>query len=271
MALNTIDTAGYRNNEDTMSSDATRTSFRLLTLNLHKGFNWLNRKFVLHQLRDAVREVSADVVCLQEVLGQHEEHSTHYENWPTAPQYEFLADTIWGEFAYGRNAVYPGGHHGNAVLSKFPIRQHHNFDVSVAGSESRGLLHCTLELPGLDLDTHVVCAHLGLRETHRQHQLQLLGKLADERVPPGAPLIVAGDFNDWRVRAHQPLSREAGLREAFVELHGRAARSFPSRWPMLRLDRVYYRDARIRCANILSDKPWSRLSDHAALCVEVEI
>lgn len=254
-----------------MSTSPAAPSIRLLTLNVHKGFNWLNRRFVLHQLRDAVREISADVVCLQEVLGQHEEHSTRFENWPVAPQYEFLADTIWGEFAYGRNAVYPSGHHGNAVLSKFPIVHHHNLDVSVGDAEKRGLLHCSLRLPNIDRMLHVVCVHLGLRESHRRHQLALIAKLARERVPDHEPLIVAGDFNDWRARAHQPLLQSAGLREAFVELYGRAARSFPTRWPMLRLDRIYFRNARIERARVLSAPPWSRLSDHAALSVEMAI
>jgi endonuclease/exonuclease/phosphatase family metal-dependent hydrolase len=71
----------------------------MLTLNLHKGFSSPYRKFVLHELRDAIREVSADIVFLQEVLGDHREHSTRYERWPKNAQYEFLADTIWDSYA----------------------------------------------------------------------------------------------------------------------------------------------------------------------------
>ena len=76
---------------------------KLLTLNMHKGFSSFNRKFILHELREAIRGSGADLVCLQEVLGDHQEHSTRYETWPEGPQYEFLADTIWSNFAYGRN------------------------------------------------------------------------------------------------------------------------------------------------------------------------
>src|ERR1041384_1655922 len=93
-------------------------TLKVLTLNTHKGFTTLNRRFMLHELRDAVRAVAADLVFIQEVLGSHEVHSTRYPDWPKVPQYEFLADSIWTDFAYGRNAVYPAGHHGNAVLSK---------------------------------------------------------------------------------------------------------------------------------------------------------
>jgi endonuclease/exonuclease/phosphatase family metal-dependent hydrolase len=96
-------------------------SLKVLTINIHKGFTAFNRRFILPELRDAVRTVSADIVCLQEVMGAHEVHPLHFENWPDTPHYEFLADTMWSDYAYGRNAVYPEGHHGNAVLSRFPL------------------------------------------------------------------------------------------------------------------------------------------------------
>src|SRR6478609_8234877 len=81
-------------------------SLRVLTLNTHKGFTTFNRRFILPELRDAVRKMSTDVVFLQEVLGTNTQHSERYTDWPDAPQYEFLADTMWSDFSYGRNAVY---------------------------------------------------------------------------------------------------------------------------------------------------------------------
>ena len=118
----------------------------VMTVNTHKGFTTFNRKFILPELRDAVRKVGADVVFLQEVLGTHEEPGKKVNGWPEAPHYEFLADSIWPQFAYGRNAVYPHGHHGNAVLSKYPIVHYENRDVSIAGPERRGLLHVVLQV-----------------------------------------------------------------------------------------------------------------------------
>ena len=229
--------------------DATLTAapltMRVLTVNTHKGFGPLNRRFILHELRDAVRSVSADIVFLQEVLGTHARYSTRVADWPAAPQYEFLADSMWSDFAYGRNAVYPHGHHGNAVLSKFPIVRYQNRDVSIERSkERRGLLHCVLTIPDRAMEVHVVCVHLGLRESHRRQQLQLLCGLLQAEVPPEAPLVIAGDFNDWRLRAHEVLDQCGGLREVHVAAHGRAARTFPARWPILRLDRIYVRNAR---------------------------
>jgi len=55
-------------------------SIRILTVNTHKGFTALNRRFILPELREAVRSVSADVVFLQEVLGTHEKHAMRFHN-----------------------------------------------------------------------------------------------------------------------------------------------------------------------------------------------
>lgn len=162
---------------------------RVLTVNTHKGFTAFNRRFILPELREAVRSTQADIVFLQEVLGSHDRHAARYPGWPQTSQYEFLADSMWSDFAYGRNAVYPDGHHGNALLSKYPIIEHRNLDVSITGPERRGLLHCVLEVPGQG-QVHAVCVHLSLLESHRQKQLQLLRKLLDA-LPANAPVIIA--------------------------------------------------------------------------------
>lgn len=237
-------------------------------MNTHKGFTAFNRRFILPELRRAVRATAADVVFLQEVLGSHAGHARRFVDWPAVPQYEFLADEMWPEYAYGRNAVYPSGHHGNALLSKYPILEYENADVSLSDAERRGLLHCVLRLPGGNACLHAVCVHFGLTEAHRRAQTRLLCERLNERVPEHAPLVVAGDFNDWRLRAHGVLSAHCGLEEAFDTLDSRVPKTFPARWPMLRLDRVYLKNARPRRAEVLSTRPWSHLSDHAPLAVE---
>jgi len=248
-----------------------RACVRVLTVNTHKGFAFMNSRFMLHELRDAVRQVGADIVFLQEVQGTHSGRSDTVASWPDTPHYEFLADTLWPDFAYGRNAVYPHGHHGNALLSKYPIVKYENHDVSIDGHEGRGLLHCQLSVPRHDEPVHAICVHLGLKEAHRAQQLRLLCDTIRDKVPLGAPLLVAGDFNDWRHRAHRILERCAGLREVFVHSHGRAARTFPSHFPMLRLDRIYVRNARSHAPLVLPRLPWSRLSDHAPLAAEISL
>ena len=237
----------------------------VLTLNVHKGFTFFNRRFILPELREAVRTTGADLVFLQEVHGSHQQHAVRHPAWPEIPQYEFLADSMWPQFAYGRNAVYPHGDHGNALLSKFPITRFDNLDVSVHGNEQRGLLHCQLEVPGHE-QVHAICVHLGLREAHRQSQVKLLLELL-ERLPAKAPVIIAGDFNDWRLKADAVLSQR--LVEAFGERFGTPARSFPARMPLLRLDRIYVRNGIPAKAQVLSSYPWSHLSDHAPLAAEI--
>ncbi len=242
---------------------------RVLTVNTHKGFTFLTRKFVLHALRDAVRKVGADVVFLQEVQGTHDAHAKRFPTWPQTSQYEFLADEIWPEFAYGQNAVYPGEDHGNALLSRYPITHWKNHDVSISGPERRGVLHCALEVPRCASPVHAICVHLGLREAHRRRQLGLLCDLIHREVPADAPLIVAGDFNDWRRSVHRILSSGAGLTEVFVQAHGRSAKTFPVGLPMLQLDRIYVRNVGIHSPIPLPRQPWSRLSDHAPLAAEI--
>ena len=246
-------------------------SVKVLTVNIHKGFTFFNRKFMLHELREAIRTVGADIVFLQEVSGAQAWNKSRMMNNPVLPDYEFLADSIWPEFAYGRNAVYTQGHHGNAILSKFSIVSYENRDVSIHGTEGRGLLHCVLQIPGRDTHVHVICVHLGLNESHRLKQLRMLCDMVHQHIPPSAPVIVAGDFNDWRRRAHAVLVQGASLHEVFVQAHGQAARTFPARFPLLALDRIYVRNAIGHAPVVLPVKPWSHLSDHAPLAAEIEL
>ncbi len=248
---------------------ATLPVLRVLTVNTHKGFAQFNRRFVLRELRDAVRAVGADLVFLQEVQGVHHRHAKRIADWPPVPHYEYLADEIWSDFAYGRNAVHAQGDHGNAILSKHPIVHQRNHDVSVGSRETRGVLHCVLQLPTGSAQVHAICVHLGLSESQRVRQLQSLCEIISDHVPADAPLIVAGDFNDWRHRASASLHRCGGLREVFVNANGRVAKTFPARFPLLSLDRIYVRSARSHSPVALPGKPWSYLSDHSPLAAEI--
>ena len=241
----------------------------VLSLNINAGFDLSRRRFLLPALRDAVRGVDAGVVLLQEVLGEHAGHARRHAQWPSQAQYDYLADAFWPHRAYGRNADFAEGHQGNAVLSRFPIAAHGNHDVSIAGHEARGLLHAVIEVPHGSQPLHVVNVHLGLRESHRQWQVARLVEFIESGIPAGSPLVVAGDFNDWRTTGHRLLAR-CGLQEVFQSTHGRLARSFPARWPVLPVDRIYVRHARARDPRVLSTRPWSHLSDHAPLVATIE-
>lgn len=243
----------------------------VLTVNVRKGFDALGQRHVLRELREAIREVGADLVFLQQVPGDHRGHAGRLERRPPSPQHELPADSLWPGFAYGRNAAFPDARRGNALLSRWPIVHRHDHGVSMRGPQSRGLLHCRLAVPGVAQEVHAIGVHLGLRGSQRAPQLELLCGLLDRQVPPDSPLIVAGDFNDWRLRAHGPLARCAGLVEAFVACEGRAARTFPARMPLLALDRIYLRNVRTPSLRALPRRPWSRLSGHAPLAVELTL
>jgi endonuclease/exonuclease/phosphatase family metal-dependent hydrolase len=239
---------------------------RVLTVNIHKGFNAFNRRFVLRELREAVRALGSDLVFLQEVEGGSSRAGTA----DIGAQYEFLADEIWHDHAYGRNAVAAGQDHGNAVLSRLPVLRSCNHDVSLPRAEPRGLLHCVLDQPAGQPALHVMCVHLGLTEAHRHHQLLALCGVVRHGVPADAPLIVAGDFNDWRSRADRLLA-PCGLTEVFRQAQGHHARSFPARLPVLRLDRIYVRGSVAHRPLQLPRQPWARLSDHAPLAAEIDL
>ena len=240
-------------------------NLHILTFNIHKGFPQFKRRFILHELRERLQSVEPDLVFLQEVVGFHARFAQRHENWPSAPQHEFLADSVWRDFAYGRNAVVDDAHHGNAILSKFPIARWDNEDISMHRMERRGLLHCEIDIPGWGRKLHAVNVHLGLLRIWRERQLSALTKRINRLVPRGAPLIIAGDFNDWTQRASDYLTRVLDVREVFESSGRGPARSFPAMLPMLHLDRIYVRGFRVKLAHVHRGPLWSRFSDHAAL------
>lgn len=240
-------------------------TLHIATYNIHKGFSQFNRRMVVHELRERLRTLDADIVFLQEVQGLHSGHAEEHETWPSEPQHEFLAADVWRNTAYGRNVVYEQGHHGNAILSHHPIIASHNQNVTHLRFERRGLLHCAIEVPELARPLHCVCVHLSLFGRSRRRQFDALASRLEAIVPADAPLVIAGDFNDWRNRAHDLLAKRLGLTEVFSDQGGRPKRSFPSALPVLRLDRIYTRGFAVQGAEVHFGGPWSRISDHAAL------
>jgi endonuclease/exonuclease/phosphatase family metal-dependent hydrolase len=237
----------------------------IATYNIHKGFSHFNRRMVLHELRDCLRSLSADIVFLQEVLGENSLHTRRFHDYPTSPQHEFLAEQRWLHFSYGKNCVYDAGHHGNAILSHFPIIGTHNCDISAHRFESRGLLHSKVQLPNRDVVVHCFSVHLGLFARGRRTQLRDMVQYIAHAVPEEEPIIIAGDFNDWRNEASGILGRELGLHEVFERLSGKPAKSFPATVPVLSLDRIYVRGLEVAEASVHFQHPWDRISDHAAL------
>lgn len=244
---------------------------KVLSMNIHKGFQLGGVKFVLHELKEILHKMDVDLVLLQEVVGEDKTKKS-VKNWPLQAQFEFIADQKWPHFSYGKNAVFSDRHHGNAVLSRFPIVKAERLDLSTNRFEQRGLLHCMIDIPELrPHPLHVLNVHLDLLERGRKKQFEMIHHYFNSILPPGEPLLFGGDFNDWTHGFHETVGEFLLLEESHTKMHGRTARSFPSFMPMLNLDRLYFKNLKVKKCQVLTEKPWSELSDHLALYAEFDI
>lgn len=260
---------------------------RIATYNIHKGVSSFGSRPRVHALKQAIGVIDADVLFLQEVQGRHDLHATrHAANWPEEAQHDFLAGDSH-HCAYGMNAVYDHGHHGNALLSRFPIVVSRNQDVSDHAYESRGILHCVVQTPRGEVHCYVV--HLGLFARSRRRQSAALIEAVETFSPNGSPIVIAGDFNDWTNELSDTLRQRIGVTEVFDDnlpvrgfgsylrrLSGRGpkmqpARTFPAAMPWLRLDRIYVRGFEVESAQVLHGPSWARLSDHAPIVAELQV
>lgn len=246
-------------------------TIKILTYNIHKGFGIANFRFVLHKIRSELEKIDSDLIFLQETQGEHAKHENKIAAWPIKPQCEFIAENNWKHYVYGKNALYRHGHHGNAILSKFPFSEWENISVSKYRRASRSLLHAIIKIPKIKVKVHVVCIHFALFKTEREKQLATLCTRILEHVPFNEPLIVAGDFNDWRGQAEHFLETELGFKEAFKTKFGNHAKTFPAWSPKLAVDRIYYRNIKLVSCQRLKEKPWQTLSDHLPLYAEFEL
>lgn len=242
---------------------------KIATYNIHKGFSLFNRRVVLHELRERLRELDADVVFLQEVQGEHAHHPARHANYPVEPQHEFIAEDVWQHHIYGKNSVYQAGHHGNAILSRFPMLHTHNANVSAHRFESRGLLHAEIAAQNGEA-IHCLCTHFGLFAQGRRQQAAWLIDYVQQHIPLDAPLMIAGDFNDWQNQLGDMLARELAINDVFQQHQGQPARSFPAAFPLLRLDRIYTRGFTVQQCNVHHGAAWRHISDHAALSAQLQ-
>ena len=247
------------------------TRFDILSYNIHKGLATGNRRHVLHRIRDALERTAPDLALLQEIVGEHAGHARRFPDWSPLPQAQYLASELWPHAVYGRSAQHVHGDHGNAVLSKLPLVDWVNIDVSLNRWEQRAILHAVLDTGDATRPLHVSCVHLNLRQGDRRRQVATLIAHVQETVPADAPLVIGGDFNDWRQQAGDPLCGELGVVDVHVAVHGRHARTFPSWRPLLSLDRIYCRGLDIEHAEVLGDAGWRGMSDHLALRARVAL
>lgn len=231
-------------------------NLKVLSFNIHKGMGWGRRKLTLPQIKIHIHDLHPDIIFLQEIRGS---------------QFKFLNSKIWPHFSYGKNAVYQKGNHGNAIISKFPIDFTVNIDLTTRRYERRGMLHAIVKLPHHHKNLHLLCVHLGLLAKDRHKQLEMMVNYIRDNIPLTEPIILGGDFNDWKCYASKPLTKKLGLHEAFLHAHKSYAKTFPAWMPLLKLDRIYYRGLEVNAANRLNHKPWRSLSDHLAIVASLKI
>lgn len=244
---------------------------KILTYNIHKGFNINNSRFILSEIRESIKLLDPDIVFLQEVQGVHKAFEKKIKNWPAQHQSEFLAEAVWPHFVYGKNADYPHRDHGNAILSKFPIIHSCNHSLTLHKLEQRGLLHVTLELPEGNKKLHLFNTHINLFHFHRVAQLNLIQTYIRTVIKVEDSFLLAGDFNDWTKRLHNTVKESLAVSELFEHLNGRTAATFPYFFPRLPLDRIYFKNISPLSAAILNDGAWKTLSDHLPLYAEIEV
>jgi endonuclease/exonuclease/phosphatase family metal-dependent hydrolase len=244
---------------------------RVVTYNMHKGVSSLMRRCTMQAIRAGLHGLEADIIFLQEVSGRHSTGAPG-EQYLDHSQLDILAGDVFPYRVYGKNASYHDRHHGNAILSRYPIVRWENLDISDHIFERRGLLHAVAQIGTCEV--HLICLHLGLFPRGRQHQVQKLIARVLETVPSSAPVLIAGDFNDWRKRLHQPLTQALSVQEVCgVSSSGKQSlpRTFPSRLPWLQLDRIYARRMLVHHSHVVCGASWRSSSDHRPLLAALSL
>ncbi len=242
-------------------------SVRVVTYNVHKC-RGLDRRVRPHRIAAVLRETGADIIALQEVVSI--EDSAERER----DQARFIADEIGFEYRVGENRRLHGGAYGNVVLSRFPIRHVHNYDITWRGREPRGCLRVDVEAGGGDaggLLLHIFNVHLGTAFIERRHQGRRLVSpdiLCDESL--GGARVVLGDFNEW---THGLASRllATEFQSVDIRLHLRRARTYPGPLPILHLDHIYF-DPTLRLERLTLHKSLTALvaSDHLPMVADFQ-
>jgi endonuclease/exonuclease/phosphatase family metal-dependent hydrolase len=273
---------------------------RVITYNIHRAIG-VDRRFRPERIATILAHYRPDLVLLQEV----DEGAPRSRELDLAR--ELAAALGFPHVAVGHNVTLKKGRYGNATLSRFPILRERNIDLTIdespAGAEAlsplnrrrrevmiaaggrlslirRGCQHATLALPGPGAGEgrplEVFNLHLGLSARERERQVGLLVNSAEFRgVRPDVPVLVAGDFNDWRSRLRPIFTEVFGFRCA-TDRRGRgvyrALRTYPSFSPQGGLDRIYYNGPLALTHVRLCRLQVSRVaSDHLPVIAEFEV
>jgi endonuclease/exonuclease/phosphatase family metal-dependent hydrolase len=210
-----------------------------------------------------IEEARPDVVGLQEVGGP-------LDAGGPADGAALLARFLSLHGAFGPTRPFHGFPYGNGILSRHPIVATRTYDLSVRGREPRGCLRADVEIGASTL--HFFAAHLGLHWRERRKQAaQILSADILRDAALTHPLVLVGDFNSYGPRAAVP----RWLRRQLVDVAREArneAPTFPSFFPLLRLDHVYVSAAfRVVACEVVRSPLTRRASDHLPVLVELEL
>jgi endonuclease/exonuclease/phosphatase family metal-dependent hydrolase len=237
---------------------------RVLSYNIHKCIGGVDRRYQPERTADVIRRLEADVVMMQEVDNGVHRSSRHH-------QVEVLGELLGMRYRtwFPNVAVRGGGHYGNAILSRYPIIESNNIDLSIRFKKRRSVLHGVIRVRHDDIDRtlHVYNMHLGLARFERRIQLRtFLDSHPFASLHGDTPVVVGGDLNDVYGRLGE-LLEPAGFRG--IE---RRPRTFPAWGPLRALDAIFVRGALDYLGLARCDSELARqASDHRPLVAEVRL
>jgi endonuclease/exonuclease/phosphatase family metal-dependent hydrolase len=234
------------------------TSLRIATYNIHRcrGLDGRTRP---ERIVGVLKAVDADVVALQEVVGV----GPH-----GGGQAEELGAALGMGWIMSSARLLRGHQFGNMVLSRFPITEHVEHDLSWKTCEARRLQRVDVAVNGSTL--HVYNVHLGTALLERRHQAERLAEIVTDRHVSG-PKLVLGDFNEW-MKGLVTSTLSARLNSVDLRNFLRHRRTYPGVFPLLHLDHIYYA-GHVEIVGI--ELPRTRLSlvasDHLPLVADVRV
>lgn len=241
---------------------------RVITYNIHRAIG-VDRRFRPERIVRILRHYDPDVVLLQEV----DEGAPRSRELNLAK--ELAAAAGYPHFALGHNVSLKKGRYGNATLSRFPILRERNIDLSVAESWiRRGCQHTTLDLNANGLRLEVFNLHLGLSARERSKQIELLKRSHElSSVDPQTPVLVGGDFNDWRSLLQPLFTNGLGFGCATERPRGpyRCIPTYPAFSPQGGLDRLYHRGMKLLSVHSCRLQIARVASDHLPVLAEFEV
>ena len=207
--------------------------FRLITYNIHKGIGGIDRRYRLDRVIETLTHLEPDIVLLQEVADRA-------PRWHRDRQGDLLAEMLgFRHRAFQPNAKLRTGHYGNAILSRYPLSDVHDIELTVPLKKRRRALtaRCHIELDGHPRSLLLFNFHLGLAGFERAIQIRrFLSNKALTHIHRSTAVIAAGDFNDVWGTLGKRLLEPAGFKAASGLL-----KTFPAFRSIRPLDRIYFR------------------------------